>query len=566
MLLILTLVLSMFLAACSGDKDTGSKPEDDKGKDKEKVAADVPQELRVLDAGEIPTMDSSLAEASTSFTALNQTNEGLYIQNEKSEIVEGVAEGDPETNADGTVFTVKIKEAAVWENDEPVTAKDFVFAWQRSLKPELASPYGPYMMGGKIKGAQEIVEAASKKQPVKLDTLGVKAIDDKTLEVQTAKPMSVEFFKGLMAFGTFLPLNEKFVTEQGDKYAATAENLLSNGPFKLTKWDGPTAQEWVFEKNEKFHDAKNVALTKLQYNVVKDSQTAINALETGEADVTGLLSSDLVPQYEEDERMVRWLDSAIFWLKMNQEGKAPGNKALQNVNIRKAISMGFDKEGLTSGILLNGSVPANYAVPAEFVKDPEGKDFREANGDMLPYNPEEAKKAWETGLKELGMKEVEIRYLGGDTESAKKSDAYMKDQLEKNLPGLKVKLESVPFKIRLDRDNSQDYDLQFAGWGPDYPDPISFSDLWITDGGSNRMGYSNPEYDKLLKEAQSTNDQVKRYEALAKAEKIVVEEDAGIAPVYQRANNVLVAPKVKGYNYHQFGPDHSFRYVSIGEE
>ena len=556
----------MFLAACSGgDEETGNEtPKDDEG-NKEEVASDVPQEVRILDAGEIPTMDSSLAEGSTSFTALNQTNEGLYIQNENSELIDGVADGDPEANEDGTVFTVKIKDSAIWENDEPVTAHDFVYAFQRALKPELASPYGPYMMGGKIKGAQEIVDAAAAGQQIDLNTLGVKAIDDKTLEVQTAKPMSVEFFKGLMAFGTFLPLNQKFVEEKGDAYASNAENLLSNGPFKLTQWDGPTSQEWVFEKNEKYHGADEIALTRIQYNVVKDSQTAVNALETGEADITGLLSSDLVPQYESDPRMQKWLESTIFWIKMNQTGESEGNKALQNENIRRAIATGFDKEGLTASILNNGSVPANYAVPKDFVKGPDGKDFNEANGDMLTYNVEEAKKAWEAGLKELGTDKVTIRYLGGDTEASKKTDAYIKDQLEKNLPGLTIKLESVPFQVRLERDNSQDYDLQFAGWGPDYSDPISFSDLWVTDGGSNRMGYSNPEYDKLIKEAQSTSDQTKRFEALAKAEKILLDEDAGLAPVYQRGANILVAEKVKGFNYHQVGPDHSWRYLSITE-
>ncbi|WP_019241280.1 MULTISPECIES: peptide ABC transporter substrate-binding protein [Bacillus] len=562
LLLVLTLVLSLFLAACSGDKTSSDNNSTEKPKEKEpKSELAENQELRVLESSEIPSMDSAMAQDEVSFTMLASTQEGLYIQDAESKLIPGVAEGEPEANAEGTEFTVKIKQGLTWANGEPLTAKDFVFSWKRAVDPKTASPYGPYMMNGKLKGAQAITDNAAAKKPYNIDDLGVQAVDDNTLKVTMEKPMTVEFFKGLMAFGTFMPQNEKFVTEQGAKFATTAASSLSNGPFKLTEWEGPTATKWVIEKNDKYHGAKDVVLTKISFNVVKDPQTSVNLIETGEADISGKLASDIVPQYEGDERMISWLDPSVFWLKMNQKN----NPALKNLNIRKAIAMGFNKEDLATNVLNNGSIPANYAVPSDFVKDENGKDFRDANGDMLTYNVEEAKKAWEAGLKELGKSEVEIRYLGGDTETSKKIDQYMKNQLETNLKGLKIKLESVPFAVRLDRDVKQDYDLQAAGWGPDYLDPISFSDLWITDGGNNKMSYSNPEYDKLIKESQNTSDQAKRWEALQKAEKILLEEDAAIAPIYQRAANMLVNPKVQGFNHHGVGPNHSFQFMSMAK-
>ncbi|WP_019240501.1 MULTISPECIES: peptide ABC transporter substrate-binding protein [Bacillus] len=555
-LLVLTLVLSIFLAAC-GDKKTEEKA----GSDSKETKLAEKQELRVLESSEIPSMDSAMAQDEVSFTMLTTTQEGLYIQDEKSNLVPGVAEGEPEANADGTEFTVKLKKDLKWSNGDALTAKDFVFAWKRAVDPKTASPYGPYMMNGKIKGAEAITENAAANKAYNLDDLGVQAVDDTTLKITMEKPMTVEFFKGLMAFGTFMPQNEKFVTEQGAKFATTAESSLSNGPFKLTEWNGPTAQKWTVEKNENYHGTKDVNLTKIMFNVVKDPQAAVNLIESGEADISAKLSSDIVPQYEGDERMQSWLDPSVFWLKMNQKQ----NPALKNVNIRKAIAMGFNKEDLAKDVLNNGTIPANYAVPSDFVKDENGKDFRDANGDMLTYNVEEAKKAWEAGLKELGKKEVTIKYLGGDTESSKKVDQYMKNQLETNLPGLTIKLESVPFAVRLDRDTKQDYDLQAAGWGPDYLDPISFSDLWVTGGGNNKMDYSNPEYDKLIEESQNTADQAKRWEALQKAEKILLEQDAAIAPIYQRASSMLVATKVKGFNHHGVGPNHSYQFMSIVE-
>jgi oligopeptide transport system substrate-binding protein len=558
LLLVLTLVFSLFLTACSsGDKDTGKdKPADEGTKGEE--TANVPQELRMLDSSEIPTMDTVLAEGSTSFTYINNVGEGLYRLDQDHKPVPALADGEPEINEDKTVYTFKLRDSK-WSNGEPVTAQDFVFAWQRAIDPKTASPYGPYMMGGKIKGAEAITQAGAAGKEYDLNTLGVKAIDEKTLEVTLEKP--VVYWADLFAFPTFYPQNQKFVEEKGEAFASNAENLLYNGPFKMTKWEGTDATEWVLEKNEDYWNAKDVTLEKITVNVVKDSNSAVNAFEAGETDMTGLLSSDIVPSYEGDERMLSWMEPTVFWIKMNQK-----NEALKNVNIRKAIAMGFNKEDLASSILNNGSVAANYFVPKDFVTL-NGEDFREKNGDLVTFNAEEAKKAWEAGLKELGVDKLEIRYLGGDTEAAKKTDAYIKNQLETNLPGLTVKLESVPFAVRLERDNAMDYDLQFAGWGPDYGNALSFTDLWITDGGSNRMGYSNPKYDQLIKDAQGklATDEKAQWEAQQEAEKIMLAEDFGLAPVYQRAANILLNPGVKGLAIYNYGPDYNFQWVKITE-
>ncbi|MGP1906633.1 peptide ABC transporter substrate-binding protein [Metabacillus sp. JX24] len=554
LLLVLSLVLSVFLTACYGGGGSSSSDGGDKDKDS-KEAANVPQELKVLESSEIPSMDSVLAEDTISLSQLNNTNEGLYRIDENQEPIPGMADGEPEANEEGTEYTIKIKEDAKWSNGEPVTANDFVFAWQRALNPDTGSAYGPYMMMGKIKNAEALYNGKAKPED-----LGVKAQDEKTLVVTLEKP--IPFFKSLMAFPTFYPQNQKFVEEQGENFGKKSENLVFNGPFAIAGWEGPADTEWTLEKNAEYWDAKNVSLEKITFNVSKDPQAAANAFEAGEADVTPKLSTPaVIAQYDGDDRLKRWIEPTIFWLKLNQK-----NEALANVNIRKAIAMAFNKEDLTNEILNNGSVPANYAVPAEFVTHPEtGEDFREVNKDLLTYNPEEAKKLWEKGLAEIGKKEVKLVYLGGDTETSKTVDSYMKDQLQNTLPGLTIEVQSVPFSVRLDRDKTMDYDIQAAGWGPDYLDPISFSDLWITDGGNNRMAYSNEKYDKLLKDAQTTlaNDPAKRFAALQEAEKVLLEEDAGIAPMYQRASNLLINKKVEGFTYHLVGPEYSYKWIKI---
>jgi len=544
----------MFLAACGGG-DKGK--DDDKAADKGGKSA---QEIRMLESTAIPAMDSVKASDTVSFTTMNNVMEGLYRLDPNQEVVPGMADGEPTVSDDGLTYTFKIRDAK-WSNGDPVTANDFVYAWKKAMDPATASEYGPYMMEGKIKGAAEIIAAAAEKKDVDLNTLGVKALDEKTLEVALEKP--IPYIKSLMAFPTFYPQNQKFVEEQGDKYAQKAENLIFNGPFVLSDWDGSTDSEWSYIKNKDYWDADTVKLEKVQWNVLKDPQAQANAFETGEVDITGKLSSDVVPQYEGDERLVKWLEPTLAWLKMNQKD----NKALQNPDIRKAIAQAINKQDYVDGVLNNGSIVANYAVPNEFVKNEEtGKDFRDINGNkLLPYNVDAAKKAWKKGLAALGTDTVELRYLTDDTETAKKTAEYIKSQLETNLKGIKISVESVPFSVRIDRQNKQDYDLQLALWGPDYLDPMTFSDLWVTGSGNNKMSYSNPKYDKLIKDAQTTLAQspVERYKALAEAERILLEEDAAIAPIYQRSSNVLVSEKVKNFTYHLVGPEYSFKWTSV---
>ena len=552
LLLTMSLATSVFLAACGGS--------DDKSSDNGSSSKEVAQELRVLESAEIPSMDSIMAEDAVSFTMLNNVNEGLYRQDQENNLIPGVAEGEPEMNEEGTEFTVKLKEGLTWSNGTALTAADFVYAWQRAIDPANASTYGSYMMDGKIAGAQEITEAAAAGQEYDVTTLGVEAVDETTLVVKTAKPMTVDFFKGLMAFGTFLPQNQEFVEAQGNQYATSAETVLYNGPFMMTDWTGSTDSEWVMEKNEKYWDAENVSLTKITFNVAKDPQSAVNAFEAGEVDITGKLSSDIVGQYEGDERLVTWLDASIFWLKFNEE-----NEVLANENIRRALATSFNKDDLATDVLANGSVAANYAVPQQFVKDADGNDFRDENGDLLTYDVEKAKEYWAKGLEELGLTEVTLSILGGDTEAAKKIDQYVQNQWETNLEGLTVKVDSVPFSIRLDRQTKQDYDIMDAGWGPDYVDPISFSDLWVTGGTNNNMSYSNAEYDALIEQAENTTDTNEKFKLLQQAEKIVLEDDAALAPMYQRASNVLVADNVEGFTYHMVGPEYSYKFIKITE-
>ncbi|GEN82540.1 peptide ABC transporter substrate-binding protein [Sporosarcina luteola] len=561
LLLALSLVLSVVLAACGGkdkteEKDATPNKESDKGTEQKEEAGepDAEQVLNLIESAAIPSVDSAIVEDAVGFNVLNNVNEGLYRLNLENVAEPAMAAEEAEVSEDGLTYTFKLRDAK-WSDGTDVTAHDFVFAWQRAIDPATGSPYGPFMMSGVIENATAISEEKMDKSE-----LGVVAEDDKTLVVTLERP--VPYFLSLMSFGTFYPQNEAFVTAKGDAYATNSDNLLYNGPFVLTEWDG-TGDSWVYKKNEQYWDAENVKLDTINVDVVKDSATAIKLYNDGKKDRAGV-SGDLALQYSTHAEAIVQPETSVFYFKFNQE-KDGKETPLANVNIRKAIAKSFQKEDLADVILANGSIPANFLVPTDFAFDESGKDFRDISGDLLVYDAEEAKEYWQKGLDELGVTELELEILGGDTELSKKMDEYFKAQLEGNLEGLSIKLKEVPFSVRLDLDTNQQYDIQVSGWGPDFQDPISFLDLFVTDGTNNLMSYSNPEYDALIESSKDelALDPAARYDAFAKAEKILIEDDAAIAPIYQRGLLQLQKPYFKGLAVHPFGADYSYKWAYI---
>ncbi|KHE68063.1 peptide ABC transporter substrate-binding protein, partial [Halobacillus sp. BBL2006] len=334
--IILTVI--MLLAACSGGEETGGETSNSDG---ENSSSNGEQVLRLTEGAEIPSMDSSLTIDAIASQWLGSTKDGLYRLGKDGETEPGIAK-DHKVSEDGLVWTFNLREGAKWSNGDAVTAHDFVYAWQRAVDPEIGSEYGPYMMNGVIKNA----EAVSKGEK-ELDELGVKAVDDYTFEVTLEKP--TPYFESMTAFGTFLPLNQKFVEEQGDGYAMESDALLSNGPFVMTEWNH--GEGWTVEKNEDYWDADQVKLDKIKVNVVKDTASAVNLYQTDEVDVTNL-SSEFVDEYRSSEEFRVEEEPTVFFLKMNQE-----NEILSNLHARKAIQMVVDRQSMVDVILNNGSLP-----------------------------------------------------------------------------------------------------------------------------------------------------------------------------------------------------------------
>lgn len=548
--LAITASLAVALAACGADQETATDTESAA----QQSELDSVQELRLTTGSGVPSMDSVLADDAVSFTMLNNAGEGLYRLDQQNTAIPAMASGDPEISEDGLTYTFKLRDAN-WSDGTAVTAHDFVFAWQRAADPETGSTYGPYMMAGTIKNAAAIAEGKLDKSE-----LGIKAQDDQTLVVSLERP--VPYFLSLMAFGTFYPQKEAYVTELGDQYAMDSEKLLSNGPFTLANWDA-AAMSWELEKNPEYWDAETVKLDKVEFNIVPDPGTGVNLYETGEADRAGL-AGEFAMQYAEDEEVVRVLKPSVYYLQFNQEREGEPTP-LANPKLRKALALSFNKQDLADIVLANGSIPADFLVPTEFTFDANNEDFRQVNGDMMAFNAEEAKVLWAAGLEEEGLTEVSLDYLSGDTELSKKIDAYMKDQIEGNLEGLTLELSQVPFNVLLDKNEAQDYDIQSTGWGPDFQDPITFLDLFATASPQNTMAYSNEQVDELLEQANGelALKPEERWQALAEVEKILVEEDAAIANMYQFGSMALQKPYVQDVITHPFTGDFSYKWAYI---
>ncbi|MGD6965307.1 peptide ABC transporter substrate-binding protein [Rossellomorea vietnamensis] len=553
-LLVLLLALATFLAACGGNNGNNAATNNggnnansgNNGGEEEAPAEERAQVLNLLESSEIPSMDASLATDAVSFNVMNQVYEGLYRLGENDAAVLGMAAEEPTISEDGKTYTFKIRDAK-WSNGEAVTANDFEYAWKKALNPDTAAEYAYIMYD--LKNA-EAVNAGD----LPLDELGVKATDEKTLEVQLES--AVPYFKELLSFATFYPQNEAYVTEQGDQYGLEANTSIYNGPFVMSDWKHE--QSFQVQKNPDYWEADAVQLEEINWNIVKDTATGVNLYETEKADVAGL-SAEFVDQYANDENFKTRSLTSVYFLRFNQE-----NETLANVNARKAIDMAWDKQGMVDVLLNNGSIPAYYLVPQEFVYGPDGTDFREANGNFNETNVEAAKEAWAKAKEEVGFEEVSLELLNYDSENSRKIGEFLKEQLETNLEGLTVTISQQPFAQKLDLETAGDYDFSFAGWGPDYPDPMTFVDMFVTDGAHNQMGYSNSEYDQLIEDAKTTllGDPEARWEAMLKAEQILF-EDAAISPMYQSGSAYLERPYVQGILRHAFGADNSYKWAHI---
>lgn len=523
------LASAALLAACGGKSSSSS---DSKKDTWTRMVGDV-----------ISTMDPSTNTDVIGGQQLVDTMEGLYRYN-GSKLEPALATKVVEPTNGGKTYTFHLRKST-WSNGKAVTAKDFVYGWKRTVDPKTKSQYA-YLFSG-VENADAIM--AGKKAPA---TLGVKATDDYTLTVTLEKPLP--YFNTMMVNPVFFPQAKSMVDKAGKKYGTQAKYILTNGPYTLKTWNG-TGNTWTETKNPKYWDAKDVKVKNIQTQVVKDPSTANNLYKSGKLDDASL-SGSLAAQAKSNKDYKGLKESATFYLELNEK-KVP---AFKNAKIRQAISMAIDREGFIKSVIKDSSIPAKTVTPQGLFTDPKdtsvdfAKDAAKGEtGTYTDYNLAQAKKLWDEGKKEAGVSSLTVSMNCDDTDASKNTSEYLQNALQK-LDGLKVTINALPFKTRLARSASKDFQMVITGWSADFPDAISFLDLFTTGGAYNDGSWSNKQYDALIaasKGADATNA-TKRYDDLKQAEQILM-KDQGVVPLYQRVSAHLINPALKGATYSPAG-------------
>ena len=496
---------------------------------------------------EPPQMDSTRGTDQVSFRILGHVMEGLLRYDANNRLVGGVAERWEGTE---THWTFHLREEARWHTGEAITAHDFVFAWRKVVDPANASQYAFIMFG--IENA-EAINAGE----MPLESLGVRAVDERTLEVRLARP--VPYFGKLTAFATYNPIKEAFYESRAGRYAADAEDMLYNGPFVIAKWVHGASLR--LEKNPRYWDAGRIKLNAIDHAyITTDTNAVLNLFKDGKVALTGLNAENLDDALHQRWRINRFADGSVYFMELNH---AP-ERLTSNYHLRKALQAVNDPAELVYKVIkLPGNLPGKSLFPV-WLKGVNGYFRQEYPAPEQVPDEALGRRYLAQALDELGLDEPPpLVMLTGDSPSANKQSEYYQNLFKQKL-GIDIKIDRQIFKQRLAKMTAGDFDIVMAGWGPDYDDPMTFGDLFASWNENNRGRYVNPALDEAVEIARSSSDARTRMDALARVQEII-HEDAVILVNYELGSVYVANPRVKGLVRRAVGTDPDYTNAWIEE-
>ncbi|MGE5507272.1 MAG: peptide ABC transporter substrate-binding protein [Chitinophagales bacterium] len=480
-----------------------------------------------------PAMSTGIPEANIELI----TFEGLTRIGPNDSILPGVA-SKVDVSADGKVYTYHLRKST-WSNGDPVTAKDFAYAWERALRPETAAEYAYQLYY--IKNA----EAYNTGKLKDASQLGIKVIDDYTLQVTLEAP--TQYWPFLTAFPTLMPVPRKFVEADPKGWFTKPETYIGNGPFKLAKWEHNSKLTLV--KNEKYWDAKHVKLQKIEFSLVDSNTTQEAMFETNQLDVLDDIPLPSTERWKKDKGFEESPYIGTYYYIIN-------TNHIKDKRIRQALYLGFDRKTLVEKVTKQGQKPAYAFTPPGF-PDPskKGGEFRAVGGNYLTTGDfakdvEKAKKL----LAEAGHpdgKGLSFTILYNTLESHKRIAEFMQQEWKKNL-GIDVKLVNQEWQVYLDTRDSDNFDIARAGWIGDYVHPMTFMDLHVTDGGNNDSKWGSKKYDQLIDLAKNSTDPKVSFKAMHEAEDIMMDE-MPVIPLYFYTEIHVFKPWVKNLKVSALG-------------
>lgn len=487
-----------------------------------------------------PQLDSTRSTDTVSGMVLGHVMEGLLRYDENFEIAPALAE---RWEIDGTKATFWLRDDLRWSNGQPITAHDFVFAWRTTLDPKVGSQYS--FIFYPIKNAEA---ANTGKMP--LESVGVRALDDQTLEVELEQPIA--YFDKLVAFTTYVPINEEFYKSTNGRFGADADTLLYSGPFIMSSWvHGATAR---FEKNPYYWDAENIHLDAINAAyITSDSNTLLNLYKDNRIAMVDLTAEMLEGAMQQRWHLDRFMDGSVFYIEFNHR---PG-RITGNLNLRKALRYAQDDGELVDRVIkLPGYLPAKSVFPI-WLRGVEDTFREEYPAPESEYNVKLAREYLEKAKQELGITEFPpLVMLSDTTPVATIASQYYQEVFKKNL-GLEIVIDPQIFRQRLAKMASGEFDLVLGGWGPDYNDPLTFADLFASWNLNNRGHFNNAELDAQVRIAQNSMDTKVRMDAFGKVQDILFDQVVFIGN-YERGRVYATHPQLKGTVRRAIGAENDY--------
>ncbi|HEY3983353.1 peptide ABC transporter substrate-binding protein [Cedecea sp.] len=498
-------------------------------------AADVPAGTKLASSQELvrhikdepASLDPIKAVGLPEIQVIRDLFEGLVNQNEKGELVPGVA--TKWQSNDNRVWTFTLRDNARWSDGSPVTAQDFVYSWQRLVDPKNTSSFAWFAALAGITNAQAIIDG---KMPA--DKLGVTAVDARTLRVQLDKP--VPFFPSLAANFAFYPTPKAVVEKLGNEWTKPG-NLVGNGAFTLQ--DRVVNEKLVVVPNKNYWDNGKTVLTKVTFIPINQESAATKRYLAGDIDITESFPKNLYQKLLKDipGQVYTPPQLGTYYYAFNTQ-KGP----TEDARVRLALSMTIDRRLMAEKVLGTGEKPAWRFTPdvtAGFKPDPS--PFEEMSQQELNAQAKMLLRAAGYG----DTKPLKLTLLYNTSENHQKIAIAVASMWKKNL-GVDVKLQNQEWKTYIDSRNTGNFDVIRASWVGDYNEPSTFLSLLTSTHSGNISRFNSPEYDKLLSQAAlETTDKARNTDYNA-AEKII-QEKAPIAPIYQYTNGRLIKPWLKGY-------------------
>ncbi len=488
----------------------------------------------------IESMDPTKTQGESSFLLLSDIYVGLMRVDGDNNLVKSGAR-DIEVSDDGLVYTLFLREDINWVDNTgaimaPVTANDYVFGYQRMVDPTVGSVYS-YIFEN-IENASPIITG-----DMQVEKLGVKAIDDYTLEITLSQ--ATPYFTNLLAFGSYVAQPQAAVIKYGDEYGTSAKTTWYDGAYYVTDYDPDYIVSMT--KNPNYYNADKVEVERIDYRLNTDDAARYNAFVNGDANYTKIETLENYKSGKEagiiDEQTT--LFSEYLVLSVSEDAHT------SNRNLRKALALGVDRDSIVNSLYEGMNFPIEYIVPANLtVASYDGLEYRDVAGNsMITFNEQMANTYFDKYMDDMGYtkrSQIEVDYLlnseKDDADLAEVLQAYYKEKY-----GITINIVSTAGGDYIEKRKSGAFDMLATQWAPDYGDPSTYLALWKATniGSQNYAQYNNPKYDQLYEKADSLQDPQQRFKYFAKCEQLLI-DDAIIVPMFQKKAPYLLDPE---YNY-----------------